>query len=277
MPDASARLSDLIAREWAHRLADDPLFATSVGEHAGDDRLPSVAAADLERRAATDRAFLDEILALDADTLSLDERISAALLERQLRDRIASFELGAWQLPLTSESGFHIDFAQLPRSVPLLTAADHDRYLARLRAWPKMVEQQIANLRVGVARGMVQPRVVLEGFDETMSIHDVERAEDSVFWVPFARLPAGISETDRRRLAGGSKARDPRAGGARLSRAPPLLRRRVPAGGAIVDRRERSPRRRRLLRAARALVHDARSHPRPGARDRSCRGGAHRN
>src|SRR6185503_18653326 len=109
----------------------------SVGEHAGDDRLPSVAVADLERRAATDRGFLEQLLALDTGGLSLDERISAALLERQLRDRIASFELGAWQLPFTSESGFHIDFAQLPRSVPLLTVADHDRYLARLRAWPK--------------------------------------------------------------------------------------------------------------------------------------------
>src|SRR5262245_17347219 len=113
MPDVSARLADLIGREWANRLAEDPLFATSVGEHAGDDRLPSVATADLERRATSDRKLLDELTALDTTSLPLEERISAALLERQLRDRIVTFEQGAWQLPFTSESGFHVDFAQL--------------------------------------------------------------------------------------------------------------------------------------------------------------------
>jgi uncharacterized protein (DUF885 family) len=176
------------------------LFATSVGEHGGDDRLPKVGASDLERRAASDRRFLDELASLDASTFSLEERISAALLERQLRERVASFEQGAWQLPFTSESGFHVDFAQLPRGVPLLTVADHERYLARLGAWPAMVDQQIENARQGIRRGMVQPRVSIEGFETTMSSHDVARAEDSVFWAPFARLPASVSATDRSRL-----------------------------------------------------------------------------
>jgi uncharacterized protein (DUF885 family) len=200
MPDASARLSDLIAREWAWRVAEDPLYATSVGEHGGDDRLPSVARADLERRAAADQRLLDQLLAIDTAALSFEERISAALLERQLRDRVASFELGAWQFPFTAESGFHIDFAQLPRSVPLATTADHDRYLARLRAFPALVDQQIANLRIGIERGMVLPRVVLEGFEQTMTSHVVERAEDSVYWAPLARLPPGVPAADRARL-----------------------------------------------------------------------------
>ena len=61
--------------------------------------------------------------------------------------------------------------------------------MSRLEAWPEYVAQQIANARIGISRGMVQPRVVLEGFGETMASHVVERAEDSVFWAPFAELP----------------------------------------------------------------------------------------
>jgi uncharacterized protein (DUF885 family) len=197
---ASARLADLLEREWAHRLAEDPLFATSVGEHDGNDRLPQVGAADWERRAAADRAFLDELAAIDRDALDRGERTSAALLERQLADRVAFHRHRGWQLPFTSESGFHIDFAYLPRSVPLETVGDHDHYLARLAAWPAMVEQQIANLRLGIAEGRVQPRVVLEGFETTMSSHVVERVEESVFWAPFAELPERFAPAERERL-----------------------------------------------------------------------------
>ncbi|HVR28497.1 MAG TPA: DUF885 domain-containing protein [Thermoanaerobaculia bacterium] len=212
MPDASRRstsgsgLQDLLDREWSYRLDQDPLFATSVGVHRANDRLPQVGASDWERRATADRALLAELETIDRADLLPDERISAALLERQLRDRIASFEHGAWQMPFTSESGFHIDFTQLPRSVPFETVEDHDNYLARLRAWPQLVEQQIANLRLGVEQGRVQPRVVLAGFEGTMSSHLVERAEDSVFWAPFADLPERFPAPDRERLQAGARA-----------------------------------------------------------------------
>jgi uncharacterized protein (DUF885 family) len=200
MPDASSRLADLLAREWAYRLAEDPLFATSVGEHGFDDRLPRVGAADQQRRAAADRQFLDQLQAVNRARLTRDEQVSAVLLERQLRDRIAGFEHGAWQLPFTSESGFHIDFTQLPRSVPLQTVDDHDRYVARLRAWPAHVQEQIANLRLGIEHGRVQPRVVLEGFAGTLTSHLVESAEESVFWAPFAALPDAFPPVERQRL-----------------------------------------------------------------------------
>ena len=45
----SATLKQLIDDEWAWRLREDPLFATSVGDHSNDDKLPSVAVADYER------------------------------------------------------------------------------------------------------------------------------------------------------------------------------------------------------------------------------------
>src|SRR5436305_11176093 len=52
--DEPARLHDLFHREWELRLQEDPLFATSVGRHEYDDRLPSVTPENLARRAAVD-------------------------------------------------------------------------------------------------------------------------------------------------------------------------------------------------------------------------------
>src|SRR5262245_32016919 len=172
--NAAARLRDLFAREWEHRLREDPLFATSVGRHEWDDRLPSAAPADLERRAAAWRGFLGELDAIDRARLSPPERASAGMLRRQLRDRIADYEMGDDQMPFNADSGFHTDFAQLPDDVPLQTAKDYDHYIARLRAWPRYVGEQIEQMRRGLARGMTVPRAVLDGYEGTISAHVVD-------------------------------------------------------------------------------------------------------
>ena len=48
--DEAARLWALFDREWEIRLEENPLFATSVGRHEWNDRLPAMRPADLERR-----------------------------------------------------------------------------------------------------------------------------------------------------------------------------------------------------------------------------------
>ena len=45
----SAEFHRLLDDEWEARLREEPLLASSVGDHRYDDRLPSVAPADLQR------------------------------------------------------------------------------------------------------------------------------------------------------------------------------------------------------------------------------------
>ncbi len=200
------RLYQLFDRNWQFRLDEDPLLATSVGDLRNLDRLPAMTPADLERRADFDReslAALDEI-----DLLRLDEedRINAEIFANQLRDRIALYGFGEWQLPLNADSGFHMDFAQLPSRVSLRSVEQYDAYIARLRAWPRYVGEQIANMRTGLGRGMTIPKVVLVGYEATIEPHVVERAEDSVFWSPFESFPVGVPESEHERLRAAGKA-----------------------------------------------------------------------
>ena len=101
-------LHDLFAREWAFRLAEDPLLATSVGAHDANDALPSVAAADQKRRAAVWTEFLAELDGLDPSGLDSADRIHADIWRAQLEDFIAAVEFGAYEIPLNADSGFHI-------------------------------------------------------------------------------------------------------------------------------------------------------------------------
>jgi uncharacterized protein (DUF885 family) len=198
--DETAKLHALFDREWEYRLKEDPILATSVGRHEYDDRLPSMAPADLERRAAADKAFLGELAAIGRAHLPSEEQVSYDMFKRQLENRVANFELGDDQMPFNADSGFHTGFSRLPEEVPLATVEDYENYIRRLQAWPRHVGEQIELMRTGLKRGMTVPRATLTGYDATISAHVVDDPVKSVFWAPFEKLPPGVPENERERL-----------------------------------------------------------------------------
>ncbi|HEX8170903.1 MAG TPA: DUF885 domain-containing protein [Thermoanaerobaculia bacterium] len=195
-----ARLHALFDKTWERQLREDPLAATSVGRHEFNDRLPSMTMADLERRAKDTRATLAELAAIDRAKLPADEQINYDIFRSQLANDVAGFELGDYQMPFTADSGFHTGFARLGSEVPLATVKDYENYIARLRAWPRLVREEIALMRAGLARGMTVPRATLTGYDVTMSTHVVDDVTKSVFWQPFVTFPSSVPEGERERL-----------------------------------------------------------------------------
>jgi len=198
--DAKSRLDAIIAEAWEGALADDPLLATSAGDHRYDDRLPDVSPAALERQAQRRRGWLQRLRDIDRSTLATVDRINLDLLALRLDESNRAFELGSQRLPITSDSGFHTELVRLPEQVPLADARGYDNYLARLRAIPAYFDQQIAWLREGLLAGFTLPRVVLEGYDGTIRAHAEATAEGSVFMAPFTRFPPGVPEAQRDRL-----------------------------------------------------------------------------
>ncbi|NNF52093.1 MAG: DUF885 domain-containing protein [Gammaproteobacteria bacterium] len=200
-------LHDLFDREWQFRLKEFPTFATYVGVHNHNDKLGDVSAGAEERRFQAWQAFLKELQAIDREGLPREEQVNYSLFERQLTDAIAAYTFGAWQIPLNADSGFHTAFARMPDDVPLATVKDYQDYIARLNAWPRYVRQQIANMRIGLERGMTLPAVTLAGIDDSLSPHVVSNVSQSVFFSPFAKFPDSISDAERDALvAAGRKA-----------------------------------------------------------------------
>jgi uncharacterized protein (DUF885 family) len=195
-----AELHDVFAREWAFRIAEDPLLATFSGVNDFNGRLPAVGTAESERRAVAWRRFLQELHSIDRDRLSPEEQINYDIFQAQLQDRIDEFESGGYLLSLTTDSGFHIEFAFLPQSMPFLSRQDYEDYIKRLNAFPEYVHQNIELLREGMAKGMTLPRVVLDGYEVTIASHVVDSAESSVFYAPFNEFPQTIADETRKAL-----------------------------------------------------------------------------
>jgi len=198
--DEVAKLHAIFDKNWETRLRESPLFATSVGRHEYDDRLPSVTPADLARRQAQRKATLAELEHIHRSELPVDEQVNYDIFKQQIDQGIESFEFGDYEMPINADSGFHSGFSRLPKEMPLATVKDYENYISRLNAWPRYVREQIALMRLGLKRGMTVPRATLEGYDTTISAHVVDDPTKSVFWFPFEKFPSSIPASEQERL-----------------------------------------------------------------------------
>ena len=198
--EAAASLHDIFNEEWETRLREMPLFATSVGRHDYDDKLPAMRKQDMERRTETWRKLLHRLEEIDAARLDKTDQINLDLLHFVLENRVSQFRFKAYTMPLNADSGFHSDFAQLPFEMPFFTVTDYHNYIARLNAFPLYMEQQIDLMKEGMTIGMTLPKVVLQGIDASIRPHIVDNPTKSVFYQPFDKIPKTLPETERRQL-----------------------------------------------------------------------------
>jgi uncharacterized protein (DUF885 family) len=204
--DEARDFKALLEEAWEFGLREDPLLASATGDARFDDRLPSVAPSDFARRAEFWKRAEARLRGIDRTRLVESDRVSYDMFVRDVDDEITEQAFRTWRMPLNAEGSFHSEFARLPSSLPFRATRDYENYLARLRAFPAYGRQQIENMREGLRTGFTQPRVALEGFEGTITIHIVADVETSVFWKPFASFPTTVPEADRERLRAAGRA-----------------------------------------------------------------------
>ncbi len=198
--DPTRELHQIFEDEWEFRLQEDPLFATSVGVHDFNDRLPEVNEAAQQRRARFQEKLLARIDGIDRDRLSREDQINLDIFRIQLDSRIASFRYRSHLIPILADSGFHTSFARLPENVPLGTVRDYENYISRMQAFPLYMGEHIELMREGLRTGFTQPQVILKGYEGSIQAHIVEDPTASVFYAPFQNFPTAVPEDQQERL-----------------------------------------------------------------------------
>ncbi len=196
----SEQLKSLIDESWEFDLNESPLFATAVGDHRANDRLGSVSVADEKRRADKKRDFLQRLEAIDTNSLTGDERLNYRVFARELRDALSEHQFKSYLMPISNRSGFHIEFPELCKQVPLNTNRDFENYNARLNDFLRYTREHIALLRTGAREGFTMPAAILEGYSDTIDTHIVNDPAKSLFYVPFGELPSTVPESEHARL-----------------------------------------------------------------------------
>lgn len=215
-PDPGAALQAFAGRYLAWRLAENPDWATAVGEHRYDDKLPDMSAAAVKARVARTRTFASELSALDASKLNQGERVDREMLFRQMAlDEFLDTELQSWRRDplaytnIASDAVYNLikrDYAPLESR---LRSA-----VARMQGLTALLEQARANLEgpsriktevaISQTRGAVDLfRVVMPGAAKGTAVEaDVSRAAGKAAeamaayadWLEKDLLPRSVEE-----------------------------------------------------------------------------------
>ncbi len=182
---ADARLRALYSEEWNWRQRE-------MGRGEGG-RFARVDAASQDTRLAYWTKALATLDTIPFDQLSPEEKVNARVFRASLQALVNDARFRLYETPFNSDTFFWTSFTPLQG---LATVEAYRAFLARLRDVPRHFDEQVANMRAGLARGFSLPRVSVVGRDATIEPYLKTDATNPLF-VPFTRMPATIPATDQ--------------------------------------------------------------------------------
>jgi len=200
----AAALHRIFADYYEQALALDPVLATTLGDHRYDAHLALDLSEDYRRRQReVYTGLLVRLDALAGAVFSDDDRLSLALLRSELATRLEGLTYPEHLLAMTQISGLPVDFPVMGGGGGVhrfATTADYDNFLGRIADFVTWVDTAIANMRRGIAGGVVHPAIVIETLLPQLDAQIVGDAEASAFFQPVRVFPSAIAEPERLRL-----------------------------------------------------------------------------
>jgi uncharacterized protein (DUF885 family) len=193
---ADARLRALYTAEWNWRQQEMARRSDAPGDAGASDHFPRVDAASQERRYAYWQRALAVLDSIPFDRLSSEEQVNAQVFGTSIRALANDVKYRTYEAPLNSDTFFWSEFT--PRQ-GFGTIDVYRNYLARLRDVPRYFDENIANMRAGMARGYTVPRVSVVGRDRTIEPY-LKADSTNPLYTPFVTMPATISAADQATL-----------------------------------------------------------------------------
>ena len=198
--NADARFKQIYEQEWSWRNGQSGISTSGEAQPNGA-RLDNVDAASQQGRLDYWQKVLTNLDSIDPKQLSAEDQVNYAIYHAQIQNLLAVQQFKQWQMPFNSDSAFWSELDYVLEGDNLRTPQDYRRYLDRLGEVPSYFQQQIANMRDGLARGFTVPREVLNGRDVSIaSVAELKDPTQSSFYKPFEKMPNTITPADAAKL-----------------------------------------------------------------------------
>ena len=194
------KLNDLLAEQWEYTMETSPEFATIIGDKRFNDRLSDFSQRQIDRDLAKAKEFMEKFNAVDTAGFPEQEQLNKTLMVRNLKEQLDYAKFHEWEMPVSQMSGVHIDMPQLVALFPFDTVKDYEDYVARLKALPRLMDENIIQMRKGMAEGLMPPKFLLEKVVTQSQDIGGKKPEDSPYATPIQKFPTSISADDQKRL-----------------------------------------------------------------------------
>ena len=190
---------DFFKETFDQMLRQDPEYATFTGHHEADDRWTDWSKAARDQR----RQFLQQRLT-QLDTAKLGDSAQDLLTKRVLRydmeSRLEAWDLDTYLLRMGHMRGFSNLVYNVIDGMPARTVHDYENIIARLRALPTYIDQNLIILDEAIAAGIMQPRLVADIYIGQVAAQMQQDAAHSELLKAFRAFPASIPPPEQQRL-----------------------------------------------------------------------------
>ncbi|GAB3055217.1 DUF885 domain-containing protein [Stenotrophomonas tumulicola] len=201
----AAQLERLYEEYWDASMQLNPLQATFQGDARYNAELPNILSAAWRQQSHDFTAeWLGKVEKVGSEGLQGQDLLSYEMFVRDARASLAAEQYPSWMLPISQYYNLGSIMAILGAGAgaqPFNTVKDYDNWSRRSLGIPALFDQAIANMRQGMAAGVVQPRDLMEKVLPQLDAVLKPTAEESIFWTPIRTMPDSIGAEDKARIS----------------------------------------------------------------------------
>ena len=190
---------------WQYDMTRDPTYATYVGYPGQNGLWPDVSqaavAADTEKR----REFLAKLRKINRKRLGDDSLLDWQLVEKNLAGQVDSSEFPDQYILIHQRGGVQQGIAETLSMMPQRNRQDFQDQLTRLTNTSAYIEQNIAMLREGLAKGITPPQITLRDVPQQIRNTIPEDVNQSPLLSSFTNFPDSISDDEEAALIAEAK------------------------------------------------------------------------
>jgi uncharacterized protein (DUF885 family) len=205
------QFQDYLKLYWEHVLKHNPTFATYIGDHRYDDAVEDLSEEHLVSQLTYIKDLLNKTGEMDESQLSDENRLNYDLFRNTLNNYVCMHEFKTHYIPLNQMSGPHLDMPQIIEFHPFNTHRDIENYIARLNAFPRLIDQVIDLLQKGITLNFTAFKKCMELSAGQVEMFTGFKPENHPLFTPALKLKDSFSEQDRRECGNSIKSAISRA------------------------------------------------------------------
>jgi uncharacterized protein (DUF885 family) len=194
------RLQALFDTAWDWTMEQYPGFATTQKHMRARPGWTDMSPEAIAYRRSQPPLWLKVLDTIDRSKLSTMDQVSYDLFKRLRQDDIDGARFPTELLPVSQRDGIQQDAAAFLERLSPRTVADYELQIAELRLLAPRIDQEVALMREGLARGVTNPKVTMRDVADQVAAQIPEDPLASPLLSTFSKMPPTIGDEDAARL-----------------------------------------------------------------------------